>query len=183
MLVASAGSIAVRRNADAWTAPAAGHARYAACLPVLPDPKLCALVLEEAQKEVGPERVVQGLNASADSFYSSQGRTNSDFDDENESLLQQLCANHPELISLEMETFQLLDLARCAKGSSILGMSMCIALAERYSNRFMDYKSLEAAELAGGRAALSALARVQLKDDQSLAAMNNLESKMQPVWA
>jgi len=64
-----------RRNPDAWTAPDAGHGRYAVTLPVQPDPTLCALVLEEIEKEVGPDRVVQGLNASADSFYSSQVRT------------------------------------------------------------------------------------------------------------
>lgn len=45
-----------------------------------------------------------------------QGRTNNDFDDGNQGLMQQLCSSHSDLISLEMETFQLLDLARCAKG-------------------------------------------------------------------
>jgi uridine phosphorylase len=41
---------------------------------------------------------------------------------------------HPELISLEMETFHLLDLARCSNGS-IKASAFCIAAAERYSNR------------------------------------------------
>ena len=47
-------------------------------------------------------------------------------------------------------------------------MSMCIALAERYSNKFMDYDALEKAELASGRACLAALTRLHLPDDASL---------------
>ena len=61
-------------------------------------------------------------------------------------------------------------------------MSICIALAERYSNRFLDHKALEAAELAGGRAALSALARVHLLNDSSQSA-GSLGLGVQPVWA
>jgi hypothetical protein len=38
-------------------------------------------------------------------------------------------------VSLEMETFHLLDLARCSDGSSIQAAAFCIAAAERYSNR------------------------------------------------
>jgi len=69
-------------------------------------------------------------------------------------------------------------------GGSVLGMSMCIALAERYSNRFLDYKALEAAELAGGRAALAALARAQLKDDASLLpTAGGPLAAVHPVWA
>lgn len=45
-----------------------------------------------------------------------QGRTGTDFDDLNESLLGEVCAGHPDLVSLEMETFHLLDLARCSRG-------------------------------------------------------------------
>ncbi len=46
-----------------------------------------------------------------------QGRTGGDFQDQNEGLITALCRAHPDLISLEMETFHLLDLARCAKGA------------------------------------------------------------------
>lgn len=48
-----------------------------------------------------------------------------------------LLARHPDLISLEMETFQLLDLARSSHGS-LRAMGFCIALAERYTNTFME---------------------------------------------
>jgi hypothetical protein len=34
-----------------------------------------------------------------------------------------------------METFHLLDLARCSDGNSIQAAAFCIAAAERYSNK------------------------------------------------
>lgn len=45
-----------------------------------------------------------------------QGRLGGDFDDRNQQLIADLCVQHPGLVSLEMETFQLLDLARCSQG-------------------------------------------------------------------
>lgn len=67
------------------------------------------------------------------------------------------------------------------------GVGMCIALAERYSNRFLDYAALEQAELAGGKAALAALARVPLKADPSVvvagaAAQAPVEGGVKYVW-
>lgn len=47
---------------------------YRLCLPVPADAELSALLVHEAAAAVGSGRVVQGLNASADSFYSSQVR-------------------------------------------------------------------------------------------------------------
>ncbi|KAL6753071.1 nucleoside phosphorylase domain-containing protein [Haematococcus lacustris] len=181
LLVASSGSIAVRRNPDAWTQPLQ-HAHYCSSLPVPADPLLTSLLVEEAAKQVGSGRVVQGLNASADSFYSSQGRLGGDFQDANEQLLAQLCAAHHDLISLEMETFHLLDLARCSRGGSVKAVGMCIALAERYSNRLMSYAELEAAELAGGRAALAALARMPLAADPSTCPSLAAASGLACVW-
>ena len=48
--------------------------RYTTSRPVRPDPLLAALLVEESGRAVGEHRVVCGLNASADSFYSSQVR-------------------------------------------------------------------------------------------------------------
>ncbi|KAG2494589.1 hypothetical protein HYH03_007355 [Edaphochlamys debaryana] len=211
LLVASHGSIAVRRDADYWSllerdehqpsartangggssnghtanghaanghgpAPAApdvcfvegpsalaGRRPYSVSLPVRSDPYLASILVEAAAAVVGPGRVVQGLTASADSFYSSQGRTGPEFDDANEGLLGALTKAHPDLMSLEMETFHLMDLARCSKGS-IRATGICVALAERYSNEFMEYSKLPALELAGGTAALRALAGVPLRE-------------------
>lgn len=111
---------------------------------------------------LGPDNIVTGLNATADSFYSSQGRTGGKFDDRNENLISDLCRHHPNLVSLEMETFQLLDLARCSQGS-IKAASVCIALAERYSNQFLDHHQLSMLERMGGTAVLKALTKIALQ--------------------
>jgi uridine phosphorylase len=101
---------------------------------VLADPQLRQLLVQCCVQQFDSEHVVEGLNATADSFYSSQGRLGSHFDDGNEQIIEQLLMEHPELISLEMETFHLLDLARCSR-NSIKAAAFCIAAAERYSNR------------------------------------------------
>ncbi|KAI8462564.1 MAG: nucleoside phosphorylase domain-containing protein [Monoraphidium minutum] len=165
LLVAAEGAVCVRRDPDAWTLND-GRPRYAASAPVKPDALLTALLAAACEREVGPDRVVCGLDATADSFYGSQGRTGGPFDDGNESLIDELLAARPELISLEMETFQLLHLAACS-GGSVVGAAFCIALAERYSNRFLDGPTVHERELQGGRAALAALVGMPLQDDAS----------------
>lgn len=122
-----------RRDPDAWTFED-DRPHYTTSAPVPADPQLRDLLVAAAAQQVGPEGVIQGLNATADSFYSSQGRTGSHFDDYNEVLIEQLLDNNKQLMSLEMETFHLLDLARCSKGG-IKAAAFCIAAAERYSNR------------------------------------------------
>ncbi|KAJ3131404.1 hypothetical protein HK101_004723, partial [Irineochytrium annulatum] len=67
---------------------------------------------------VGRDRIVTGVNATADSFYSSQGRQDPMFDDENSNLIDAVIAAHPEAMTLEMECFMLLHLARCATAAS-----------------------------------------------------------------
>jgi len=57
-------------------------------------------------------------NASADSFYSSQGRITSLFRDENDQLVSNIRKAHPEAQTFEMETFLLNHLAKSANESS-----------------------------------------------------------------
>ena len=64
---------------------------------------------------MGPEQVVEGINITADSFYSSQGRIDPSFEDRNETLLHDLVAAFPTAVALEMETFQLFHLARLCR--------------------------------------------------------------------
>ncbi|KAG6873055.1 hypothetical protein C0995_003535 [Termitomyces sp. Mi166 len=63
----------------------------------------------------GTEILAGAVNASADSFYSSQGRHTS-FPDHNEDLIEKLQASTPGLATLEMETFHLYHLAACWSG-------------------------------------------------------------------
>lgn len=66
-----------RRNPDAWSdaLPGNGHpgpAPYTFTQPVHADPELVRSLAAEAGQIMGPANVVRGLNATADSFYSSQ---------------------------------------------------------------------------------------------------------------
>ncbi len=71
LVVASAGAVCVRRDPDAYTR-ADGRPHYIVSAPVRPDEELSALVVAAAREAAGGSAVLEGLNATADSFYSSQ---------------------------------------------------------------------------------------------------------------
>lgn len=127
---------------------------YKVSQPVAADPELTRLIEHHMGKVA---RVRVGMNATADSFYSSQGRQSSHFDDRNDRLIDELCETHHDLVTLEMESFHLLDLARCSKGSLKAGAAAMV-IAQRRTNDFIDGKTLEKLEVEGGRAMLAALA-------------------------
>ncbi|KAF8055740.1 purine nucleoside phosphorylase [Scenedesmus sp. PABB004] len=160
LVVASPGAVCIRRDPDAWTL-GDGRPAYAVSAPVAADPQLAALLVAAATERVGPAAVVAGLNATADSFYSSQARLGAHFDDKNDAVITQLRERYPDAVSLEMETFHLLDLARCSRGA-VRAAAFCIAAAERYSNRFITKELAAQRERQGGAAALAALVRCPL---------------------
>lgn len=155
-IIATEGSVCIRTNPDAF-AKESSEAPYTITSVVPSDPELSQALYTEAAKLVGSGNVVSGLNATADLFYSSQGRLLEQFEDRNEHLFAELLTKHPKAQSLEMETFQLLHLARCCRTDPIRGAAICIALAERYSNKFIDYAKVKRLEEIGGLAALNAL--------------------------
>lgn len=161
-MIASPGAVCVRRDPDAWT-HADGRAHYTVSSPVPASPQLVQQLLAACSDQVGPDLVVQGLNATADSFYSSQGRTGPHFQDFNNNLIEDMLARYPNLVSLEMETFHLLDLARCSEGNSLQAAAFCIAAAERYSNKFISKELMTEREKQGGIAALTALVKTPLQ--------------------
>lgn len=165
VVVASKGSVLVRRNPDAYDDPTVG--KYFVSKPALPDAKLSALLESEMRSALNGDEseVVSAMNASADSFYSSQGRTGDDFDDANENLLDEIILKRqPEVVSLEMETFHLLDLARNSRELSVHAASCAIVLAERRSNDFLPADRIEFMERTCCRAALSTLAKASVRD-------------------
>ena len=113
---------------------------------------------------LGPaHRVVTGIDASADSFYASQGRAGGDFADFNGGLLEALEARVPDVACMQMETFQLLDLARrSAPGRRLAAAAATIVMWNRRSGRSATAEQIEVLEAAGGRAALDALAAFPL---------------------
>jgi len=53
-----------------------------------------------------------------------QGRVDDNFDDQAEGLLTRLQEVQPDAASMEMESFMLLDLARCSKGTVVDGTTL-----------------------------------------------------------
>jgi len=140
-----------------------GKSHYSFSQPITPDQRFSSLLIGNLQKTVTINEIIPGLNATADSFYSSQGRITSLFDDKNESLIDDMLkVTNNELVSIEMETFVLFDLARCSFGS-IKAAAATIVLAQRKSNEFLDHDSLHRLEKEAGKAVLDTLCSLQLK--------------------
>lgn len=126
------------------------------------DETLSALVREELQNAVGTASVLEGVNVTADSFYSSQGRIDPNFDDVNTNLIGYLQSKYPRARTLEMETFQLLHLARCSK-EPIYASAAAIVVANRQSAVVANEDVLDRMELESGRAIMHAVARFPLQ--------------------
>ena len=116
----------------------------------------------------------KGLNCSADSFYSSQGRITSEFIDLNENLIHEIKNLYPEASSFEMETFHLYDMAENSS-KKFYASGACIAMAGRLSNEFIDLDSKHKIEKKLGQAALDALIEFPLDESE---VMNDKEC----VW-
>ncbi|KAH8091387.1 purine and uridine phosphorylase [Cristinia sonorae] len=109
-------SIAVNRNYDFDFVNGSSNQEdpYRVSKPVAADVELSALLkdtFERTREPVIQSEIVSGtLNASTDSFYSSQGRITS-FPDHNADIIDKLKASHSNLATFEMETFHLFHLA------------------------------------------------------------------------
>ncbi|EAU87144.2 uridine phosphorylase [Coprinopsis cinerea okayama7 len=116
-------SVAINRNVDFdFVHPEDNREpAYRISKPVSADPELHETVRKAVQGAKPPQSqavILTGtVNASADSFYSSQGRQTS-FPDHNEDLIAHLLQSNPEAATLEMETFHLFHLAHCWSGHS-----------------------------------------------------------------
>lgn len=159
-LVASQGSGCVRRDPDAFV-PGSSAKPYLFTKAILPDATLSSLLHQHCAAALGRDKVLHAFNVTADSFYSSQGRLSTHFNDRNEDLLACLTRTYPNALSLEMETFHLFDLAQCSSGR-IKAAAMAIALAERYTNDFIAASEIEKLEKLAGIAALTTLHQYEL---------------------
>ncbi|KAL5524211.1 hypothetical protein ACEPAF_9351 [Sanghuangporus sanghuang] len=116
-LVVPTASVVVRRNYDynfLNSANSTNGPAYQITKPVAADPQLQSFLANKLRSAtpLDPPATItdDAVNASADSFYSSQGRQTS-FPDHNETLIDDLIKEVPGLATLEMETFHLLHLA------------------------------------------------------------------------
>jgi hypothetical protein len=110
-VVVNDGSLEVTRDADAFIDNDGSCYRVTKRI-ARPDGELFAAVESELQRCLS---VRVGLNASSDSFYGSQGRRDVNFEDRNDGLVDKL--KERQVLTMEMESFSLLHLANCSKGS------------------------------------------------------------------
>eukprot|EP00702_Spironucleus_salmonicida_P006383 EST47674.1 Phosphorylase superfamily protein [Spironucleus salmonicida] len=115
------------------------------------DDKLHELLMAECKKT--GKKVYDGHNISACSFYSSQGRTDANFQDHNEALIDYLVGQIPDLVGIEMESAHLIDLARIAT-VPIYAAAGQLVLAQRKSQAFLSNDEKHAVEREIGIAAL-----------------------------
>ena len=106
----------------------------------------------------------QGLNVSTDSFYAAQGRDCSGaFDDRSAGVLGAVRAAHPTAASMEMESFHLLHLAACSRGS-VRAAAAAIVVANRADGEVLTPEELHTLERDGGIALVRALVACSLDD-------------------
>jgi uridine phosphorylase len=136
---------------------------YHVSRPAFPSVSLNNLLLDELKQSGEPYCV--GANASADSFYSSQGRLENGIIDCNFGMLEVLRDDY-DIRTLEMETFQLFHLAECCKidaKRSIEAAAMMIVVANRPKNTFIvSDERKHHLEQVGGILCLNALINLAL---------------------
>lgn len=131
---------------------------------ILPDSKLHS-TLRKTLSVAGVDGafpVVEGGCASTDYFYSSQGRLDSSFPDENKNLIQQVLEKFPDTSAIEMEASYLFDLAAmntdvAKPGEGISAATCAIVLAARKTGVFLSHDDKHRLEKLAGRACLLAL--------------------------
>ena len=170
IVVSSGGSGYVSRNPDAFenfysssssSADRVSPYTFAKVAPA--DEGLSELVAEELAAAVGQKAaVLKGVNVTADSFYSSQGRIDDrGFDDSNDGIIDAITSNYPGALTMEMESFTLLHLAKCCK-IPIVATAAAIVVANRIDAAVVDGDTLTLLERDGGRAILEAIIKIKI---------------------
>jgi uridine phosphorylase len=161
-VVAAKSSFSITTDTDAVLDDNPTRACYRFSKPISPDPRLHDLMVKALQNNAKDQfPVVEGQDATADSFYSSQGRIDPEFDDRNEDLVKQM----PEASSLQMETYHMFYLAalsnranKLKQNPQMIRTAACaIVLANRITNDFLPNDAKHKIELLAGKACLEAL--------------------------
>ena len=109
------------------------------------DKSLSSLVDSHLRKVIAPKKVINGLNVTAESFYSSQGRIDDSFDDNNLQVIDTILSKYPSALTLEMESFMLLHLAKCCRipiYATAAGKAVCYELFTPINNYFCTLQQL-----------------------------------------
>lgn len=125
------------------------------------DEEFSTLVIKLLGEVIGTEKVIEGMNITADSYYATQARIDPHFQDANDTLLKQIHAQYSDVKAMEMETFQLFHLARCC----ILPMKVAAAAvikANRFTAQVIESDVLTQLENVGGKAVMEAVSQIPL---------------------
>ncbi|KAF9898973.1 hypothetical protein BX616_003404 [Lobosporangium transversale] len=87
------------------------------------DPEITRTLVKNLKAQLGENHIWSGINATADSFYSSQGRQDENFVDVNQTLFEELLKHEPNTMTLEMETFVLYHLAKTSTSAPLIRMN------------------------------------------------------------
>ncbi|KAG2764111.1 hypothetical protein PC129_g4374 [Phytophthora cactorum] len=177
VVVSGNGSVMITRNPDAFFPDATGEEYYRVSRVMPSSPALSKALVAAMNDKLGALRaepiiaasidrdalsVFDGLNATACSFYSSQGRLDPAFDDRNEQLVENLTKTHQDLYTVEMETFHLLDLAQRSRGS-IQATAAVLVVANRISGQVVASDVLKRQESFWGQVILETIAATPLQ--------------------
>jgi len=162
LVIAAKGSILLQRNAQAFTDHTSEN-YYNFCSAIPSDPELSQLLAKAVKND--KVNYHEAMNATADYFYPTQGRIDRDFEDHNEGIITKISTEYPEVKSLEMETFHLLDLARISVGT-IRASAIAIVLAQRKTNAFLSNEEINKMEEIAGRATLTAITSCSLPEKE-----------------
>lgn len=136
------------RNYDSFITEEDPTDNYNITEPIKACPKLFSRVSKLAHQH---SNVVSGCNITADSFYSSQGRPSTEFDDRNDCIFSIIKEKIPHAISLEMETFMLYHLAKCSITNRINAFAVQIVFADRLNSDFINPKDISPIEYQAGK--------------------------------
>ncbi|CDJ60732.1 Uridine phosphorylase, related [Eimeria maxima] len=134
---------------------------YIITRPCAADPELSRLIYRHVAAH-DPESVFEGLNVSAETFYSCQAREDQLFRDENENLLETLLLCGAQ--TMEMETHQLLHLAS-RRVELMKAAAVHIGVTSRTNDQFMHPitpAQLNELVAVAGKACLDALVDVAI---------------------
>lgn len=125
------------------------------------DDSLTDALVNQLSSTLSNDTVIQGTDITADSFYSSQGRIDDRFDDNNVGLIEQIKQYYPNAINMEMETYLLFHLAKCSR-KPIKASAACMIVANRLTSEVADERDVDHLEEVGGRGVLEAIIAVDL---------------------
>eukprot|EP01123_Difflugia_compressa_P011716 TRINITY_DN4784_c0_g1_i1.p1 TRINITY_DN4784_c0_g1~~TRINITY_DN4784_c0_g1_i1.p1 ORF type:complete len:302 (-),score=38.33 TRINITY_DN4784_c0_g1_i1:96-1001(-) len=159
-IVVASSSVCVTPNYDYWSDGNDDNKinPYLISKPVKGDAEVLRLLISNLKVCINNYPIVEAEDVTCDSFYSSQGRIDNNFNDKNLGLINRIIETYPLAASIQMETFQLFHLARLSKGSVVAG-ACAIVLAQRLKNDWLSLENKHMLEIKAGRACLETLVK------------------------